>query len=663
MKLMDELPAGSCDAKQNRRNFILKAALLFALALIAYWPAFRGEFIWDDALVIQKNPLVTGRYNLFSIWFHADFPLSMVGFWLEWLVWGKNSAGYHVANILLHGFGAFLLWPVLRRLKIPGCWFAAAIFAVHPVCAASVAWISELKNTLSLPLFLLSIYLYLRSQENSRETGTEASGATPGASRAFYWLSLVSFLLALLAKTSTVMLPVVLLGCAWWLRGKLTRQDWLRASPYFALAIGFGLLSIWFQSHQAFTTATVQTEKFWGRLAGAGMAFWFYLKKAVFPFGLCMIYPRGTVNSASVGSYIPLVLACVMFGVFWFFRRTWGRPLLFGFGYFTVTLFPVLGFFNFYYLAISRVSDHLEYLSLIGIIALVVGLAARALPKNILALVVTIVVAVFGFLSMQRAHVMAKDETLWRNTLAKNPGSWTAHNNLGCILAEQNKLGEAILQFIQSLQTNPQNGQAHCNLGKAFSLQNNFAEAEAQFKMALQLNPNSADINRSFAGVLIEEGKNQEALAQFKEALRLEPDAGTRLELARLLHQMGRVQETIEQYRAVLSVKPDSFEALNNLAWILATSADPKLRNGLQAVRYAERACRLTHYREMMPLGTLAAAYAEAGQFGEAIKAAEKSLQLAETAGDRQAAAMNREFLKLYRSGRPYHEQAAPKPK
>ena len=122
----------------------------------------RGQFLWDDFLVVHRNPLVTGELGLGSIWFRTDFPLTNVAFWLEWLAWGDHPAGYHVVNVLLHATSAVLLWRVLAQLRIPAAWLAAMIFAVHPVCVGSVAWISELKNTLSLPFFLLSLLWYLR---------------------------------------------------------------------------------------------------------------------------------------------------------------------------------------------------------------------------------------------------------------------------------------------------------------------------------------------------------------------------------------------------------------------------------------------------------------------------------------------------------------------
>jgi len=173
------------------------------------------------------------------------------------------------------------------------------------------------------------------------------------------------------------MLPAVLLGCAWWQRGRVVRQDWLRAAPYFIFALTFGLLTIWFQSHQAMGGTAVQTESFWGRLAGAGFALWFYLGKALLPLNLNLIYPRWHLDAASPLSWLPLLLWFGLLGLCWRFRRGWGRHALFGLGCFTLNLFPVLGLFDMYFLALSRVSDHFLYLPLIAVLAL----AAAALKS------------------------------------------------------------------------------------------------------------------------------------------------------------------------------------------------------------------------------------------------------------------------------------------
>ena len=646
-----EAPQPLADRRSDQRRLAWGGAAIFLLAFAVYWPALRGQFIWDDVMLVQGNPLVKGTLGLGTIWFRTDFPLANIAFWAQWHLWGDHPAGYHAVNVLLHAFSAVLLWRVLSRLRIPGGWLAAVLFTVHPVCAASVAWVSELKNTLSLPFYLLSILWFL------------ASEALPGQGRKAkvvrcYLLSLGAFLLALLSKTSTVMLPFVLLGCVWWQRGRVTLRDLWRASPFFALALAFGLMSVWHQVHGAMAGGTVQTENVWARLAGAGMALWFYLGKALLPVHLSMIYPTWTINPAAPAAYLPLLLWCALLVLCGWFRRTWGRHALFGLGCFTVNLLPLLGFLDMYFLALSRVSDHFDYLPLTAIVAM--GAAALCLLPSALylRLVGGAVVLALSLLTAQRAQVFATEEALWQDTLAKNPAAWIAHANLGWILADQRKYDDAVTHLEASLQLNPNNAQAHCNLGRVLSLEGKFAEADSQFKVALQLKPKDAGIRRSYASALAEEGKKETAVKELREALRLQPEVESRIQLATLLHQIGQFREAVAEYRQALTSQPDLVEALSNLGWLLATCPDQTVRDGPEAVRLSEHACRLTEFKQAQTVGVLAAAYAEAGRFNDAATTAQKAIDLATSAGDTGFANMNRRLLGLYRAGRAYHEPA-----
>jgi tetratricopeptide (TPR) repeat protein len=685
--------------RDSRLRLVLGALLIFALILAAYRPILPGSFLMDDRMLIQEdNPMVTGQLGPASVWFQTEWALSTFAFWAQWRVWGASPGGYHAVNMALHGLSAVLLWRLLARLKIPGAWLAGAIFAAHPVAVASVARIAELKNTLSLPFFLLAALLYARYEDASltRKGGGDArladsAGGTPadatgtvalpvkssgfgdGSSQRldatavalpaalWYGLSLAAFVLALLSKTSTVMLPLLLLGGALFRRGRITGLDFLRAGPFFVLALAFGLMSAWFQRHVYLVGQTLAPESFLERLANAGRAFWFYLGKALLPVRLNLVYPRWKADASSLESFAPLLLAGAVFLLCWRFRRGWGRPALLGLGVFAVTLFPALGFFDSQFLIRWQVSDHLQYLPLIAPVALAAAVLAAALPPGVYRGAAASVIVVLTFLSFQRAEVFATPEGLFRDTLAKNPDAWAASNDLGVILAARGgtNYDAAIGQFNASLISNPDYPDAHANLAQTLALQGKFTQAEPEFQAALRLNPLDARTHENFAAALDREGKQREAVRQLQAALSLKPDLPTRLELAGLCCRLGDLRQAASQYRQALLAEPDCAEALNNLALLLATASDDRLRDGAEAVRLAERALRLPPVKGMCVAGTLAAAYAEAGRFPEAVATAEKAVRDETAAGETGFADMNRQLLTLYRAGKPWHGTVA----
>jgi tetratricopeptide (TPR) repeat protein len=219
-------------------------------------------------------------------------------------------------------------------------------------------------------------------------------------------------------------------------------------------------------------------------------------------------------------------------------------------------------------------------------------------------------------------------------------------------------MDEAIKHFEASLKFNPRNAQAHINLGKALAMQNKFIEAESHFQTALDIRPNNADAHAFYGSALAARGKMPDAVKHLREAVRLRPDVETRLQLAAMLRATGNIREAIEQTRLALAAKPDMPEVMSNLAWLLATTSDDSLRNGAEAVRLAEQACRLTDFKQARMVGALAAACAEAGRYTDAVSTAQKAIELARAAGDAQFAAVNEQLLRLYLAGKPYHEPA-----
>jgi tetratricopeptide (TPR) repeat protein len=640
--------------------------IIVLLAFAVYSPVIPGSFLMDDArLTGSDNALVSGQVTPFSIWFQTDFPLAAVGWWLEHLAFGPNPAGYHVVNIMLHALSSLLLWRLLARLKIPGAWLAGALYAVHPVCVNSVARIAELKNTLSMPFFLLSFISYLHYEAMAlypAESANSKSSSGKATRARALWLvvSLIAFVLALLAKTTIAMLPVVLLLCALWQRRRIAWKDVLHTLPFFALSIAFGLMSVWFQKHQALTSTqlVLQPTSFAQRLAGAGYDFWFYLGKALIPLNLCIQYPRWKIDPHMASAYMPGLLACGVFIICLIFWRTWGRHAFFGLGAFAVMLFPALGFFDAQYLTMWDVSDHLQYSALAAIVALAAAALEVWLTRQVLKWMMAVLLLVCSVLCFTHAEAFRTQESLMRDTIAKNPRSADAHNELGFVLiTKYQDFAEAAQEFQTAVECDPNSADARVNFGHVLMMAGKFPEAEAQFRAALKIEPYDSQAHKVYADLLEKEGRNAEAFYHLQITELFHPDFQRCLQPAVLEYQTGHPRQAVAYFRKALAFQTDP-EVLNNLAWILATCPDDSVRNGSEAVRDAEQACDLTMYKRPGMIGTLAAAYAEAGRFPEAVSTAQTALNLATDAGDTQFADQNRQLLQLYRAGKPYREKS-----
>ena len=387
-------------------------AAIILLTVVAYIPAMRGGFVFDDDPLIVHNPLLHVLHAgdaLHRFWFTTQatdyYPLTWSLLWEEWRLWGNNAVGYHVVNVLLHAINAVLVWRILRRLKIPGAWLAGLVFAVHPVNAATAAWISEQKNTLSMLFFAVATLLYLWFDETSDWR--------------WYGVSLMAFLLALFSKIAVVMLPVVLLGCVWWQRGRIRWKDLLRSLPFFALSLALGLTTIWIQHNRDLAAHAVRAVGFPFRLAAAGWVPWFYFYKALLPFDLSVIYPQWNIDVSWWGSYLPGVLLMGASRAFLVEAHDLGAaPLLFATGYFVVNLFPVLGFLDQGFYQYSLVADHWQYYSIVGPIALVIAAAELicrrwgARGRNWGGGAVIVLLVVLGMATWTRAGIYGSSETL-----------------------------------------------------------------------------------------------------------------------------------------------------------------------------------------------------------------------------------------------------------
>ncbi|MBI5382258.1 MAG: tetratricopeptide repeat protein [Opitutae bacterium] len=553
-------------------------AALFAATLLAYLPTLSAGFIWNDADYVT-SPALRSLSGLWRIWFEVGateqyYPLLHSAFWFQHRLWGDTPAYYHLLNVLLHATSACLFAAVLRRLAVPGAWLAAFVFALHPVCVESVAWIAEQKNTQSLVLYLLAALAYLCFDAERR----------PGA----YVTAFVCFALALLSKTTTATLPAALLVVFWWRRGRLEwHRDVRPLLPWFVVGAAMGLLSAWVEKKFIGAEGAEFALTLWQRGALAGRIVWFYLGKLFWPDNLIFIYPRWIVDASAAWWWLFSAGAVAALGGLWWLRSRWRAPLavalLFG-----GSLFPVLGFFNVYGFIFSFVADHWQYLPCLGVIALAAAglthLLAR-FPSAVRWIVPALLLATLGTLSWRQSRMYADMETFYRTTLAQNPGCWMAHNNLGNLLRESGRIDEAIGHFEQGLALTPASAKAHNNLANALLDRQRLQEAGIHYERALALQPDFAHAHNNLATVLRDTGQSAAALAHHATAVRIDPryaDAFNNYGVT--LRQLGRLPEALAQFSQAARLDPNSAPAQLNLALVYSMLGQD-----------AESA---THYRE-----------------------------------------------------------------
>lgn len=681
------------------RTILVGAAVIVGLVIIAYMPAANNGFVWDDKMYVQDNGLLSAPDGLTRIWLglHLEstdpviikcetpqyYPLVFTTFYLEHMLWGLDPTGYHWTNVALQAINAILIMLLLRRLGFMPvlAWAIAALFAVHPVGTETVAWISERKNLLSSMFYLAAFLAYLRFSDRGQ--------------RVFYALSFVLFLCALMSKSVTATLPVVIVLSEWLRRRPVNARLLLRVAPFLVVGLLSGLLTANIEHFHVGAHGAQWDFSLIERCLIATRALCFYAEKLLAPLKLTFIYGRWEIDSGAPSQYVFPVIVAAVFTAAFVLRKWIGRKPLFGLVFFAVTLLPALGFVDFYPQIFSFVADHFQYLGSLGFMTAVVAIAAWGLnrmpneaPRRILGAVL-VVVALAGsiILTREQCRIYESEETLWSDTINKNQGDFIGHTNLGFFYLQEQRLQEAELQFGSAVANNPDFLPALQNLAGAYLTNGKPREAEPVIRRAIELDPDNAQHHNLLGGVLMRLHRYEEAEKSFLEAIRLDETlhlpsgniaamaykqgrwdvaeehyrrvvilkprlATPRVRLAQVLMKQKKSAEAAKFLREALRVKPEYSTALNMLARILATSGDASVRNGVEAVDLAKRACRTSGFTNRRYLLTLGAAYAEAGDFESAIHYQKK---LVETASAEEKTELVR-ILRLYESRSPLRE-------
>jgi len=434
-------------------------------------------------------------------------------------------------------------------------------------------------------------YLKFDESRNGREKGGPQSRGYRN-----YALVIGLFVLGLLTKTSIVALPLAWLAIFWWKRGAISwRRDGVPLVPFLFLSAAAGLMTRWVEYGNVAYRARDLDFSFLDRCLIAGRAFWFQLSKLLWPSNLMFVYPRWDINAGVWWQYLFPLSVLLLLGILWSLRR-WSRAPLSGVLVYILLLLPTLGFLNIYFFIYSFVADHWQYLACLGIITPcasgIVLLAERSKRwRAWLEPGVTLAIAgVLFVVTWQQSRMYTDIETLYRTTIARNPGCWMAQVNLGNILHKADRIPEAMDLFKQALKIKPAVG--YYSIGNALVIKGRTSEAIDQYKQALQIDPDYADAHQNLGSALLLTGRTREAIEHYEQALRIDPGfAGAHNNLGHALVQTGRAPEAIDHYKEALRITPNSADAHNNLAAALA-----QMGRTSEAIEQVKAALRIKPY-------------------------------------------------------------------
>ena len=525
--------------------------------------------------------------------------------------------------------------------------FVAAVFAIHPLRVESVAWVAERKDVLSGLFFMLILGAYV-----ALRAATVAWAVCA--------LLLLLFALGLMCKPMLVTVPFVLLLLDYWpldRSGKkfpITRSLIIEKLPLLAMA-GASCVATLFAQEAALRP--LADFPLLVKLGNASLSYVAYIRQMFWPSDLAAYYPFAIKDVVLSKVLLALILLTGISVAVFVLRRH--RYLVTGWLWYLIMLGPVIGILQ---VGNQARADRYTYLPQIGLYLLLTWGAAdfcARWPQRRLLLgsLASVVLVALALTARTQAAYWKDSQSLWSYTIARTSDNAMAELNLGEAVYKQGKLEEAITHFRRALQFQPNEATINGSLGVALLNTGQRDKAMAHLRASLEINPNQAPIHSTLGVALLEAGQAEESLAHLRTAVAIAPDDGdAHYNMGNTLRQMGRAREAVIEYDSALRINPDDTEALNNIAWTLATSRDALTRDGTKAVQLAERADALTHSGSPVISATLAAAYAEAGRFGEAVKAAQRALQLATEQGQVARANSIRGQIELYQSGQPFRE-------
>jgi tetratricopeptide (TPR) repeat protein len=686
------------DGKKRRVLFFISAGLV-AATLVAYEPIRHNGFVdYDDPRYITENPDITSGLTLqsFSRAFtypHANMwhPLTTLSHILDCQFFGLNPLGHHIVSVSLHIANALLLFWILNSLT-GSAWpsaFVAAVFALHPLQVESVAWAAERKTVLSGLFWFVTIAVYIWYVKR------------PGIKR--YVVLFGIYGLCIMTKPAVITLPLVLLLLDYWplerMRGRRTEDRGRKTAgrlivekiPLLVLSAVLAVATVIAQQGGG-AIASLDVSPLSVRVANMFLSYTKYIWNMIYPDSLTVLCPYLYKNfsDAAAVSCAALFTLITIFSIYAGRRRKYAAA---GWLWFVVTLVPVIGLVQ---AGAQAMADRYMYLSMIGLL-IIVAWAIKDLiaghPRRKYAAILASAIVLLSLVILTRIQVRywQNSLTLWgqalkvdknnavaegnyanalcvqgrliegeahlRNAMRINPNYSVARSGLGDVLLKQKKVSEAIACYKDYLKLKQDSAEVYCNLAFALNIQGKYDEAIQYLAVAFKLDPDYPDIHKGMGLLLLKTGKLNEAIEHFNEALKTDAsEAGIYDVLGSAYNQSGKYEQARSSWRRAAELDPNNVAVLNDMGWLLATAPDQSLQDANKAIDYARSACLLTKYKDASFLDTLAAAYATAGRFEDAVKTAKQALDIANGKGQEKLAGEIQDRIKLYEAGQPYRQ-------
>ena len=654
---------------QKRRLEIVICLFLVSVSLLIYLQVIGFEFVtYDDELYITKNPYINAGFTPESIeWaFTSSYaanwhPLTWLSHMLDMELYGLNPMGHHWTNLQIHVINVVLLFLFLRSMTgvIWRSAFVAALFAVHPLHVESVAWVAERKDVLCGFFWILSMWAYV--------------GYVRRPNKIRYLSFFILFALGLMSKPMIVTLPFTLLLLDFWPLYRF--QSFIKERrinifqaflalfrekiPLFILSIVSSFVTFYVQKSGG-AVASMISIPLESRAANAIVSYANYIWKMIWPLNLAALYPLREWDSALVIISGLLILLIIVLAVC--YRKKW--PYLFvGWFWYLGTMIPVIGLVQ---VGVQRMADRYTYIPFIGLfIAVSWGVgdisAKWSCRKNIRSLFGGSVLIFFIIVAWFQTGIWKNGITLFSHT-AQITNNSIAYCGLGQAFNRHGKYDEAVKYYLKALQIDPNYADAYYELGVTLEAQGHPKEALKHYSEALRMNPDYAEVYNNIGVILSKQGKSKIAIDHFQKAIQIRPNyALAYYNLGIIFADHGRIMEAISNYKKALQHNFNMKQALYRLSWILATCENEKYRNGKEAVKIAERLCKVTQYSQPLALDVLAAAYAETKRFDNAVLTAQMGLELADRQGTKELAWGLKKRLVLYKNRQPYRQHVGNK--